>query len=356
MRKGLRGAGIWALGYDGTRPELYAMLKAKFITDKVPPVISAASVSAPFVSANGDGRMDTVTVRATVTGHLKFGWSVAPLAAGVAGPAFRSGSANGKAVAYTWDGRDGAAGKLVPDGTYRITLWTADASDNRASVARDVTVDRRASVVALAMHPGFLSPDGDGKTDTAALVMRADEAITGSARIIRSGKTIRRWTLTAATRKDWTWNGRDADGRIVARRSLHAPGQRRRPGRQPDGPRHDGAGRPHHPVRDLGALLVRAAVRCQGSVHGRPAPAGEGDRGDLPRVDAGPEDLDRAQPPDRLARLDVERQDRRREVRRARPLQGRGRCDELDRHVALHPRRHGQGAVAAAPATRLDAA
>ena len=36
-RYGLRGVGIWALGYDGTRPELYAAIKAKFITDKVPP-------------------------------------------------------------------------------------------------------------------------------------------------------------------------------------------------------------------------------------------------------------------------------------------------------------------------------
>ena len=78
-RRTCAGAGIWALGYDGTRTELYAMLKAKFITDTVPPVISASSISGPFVSANGDGRMDTVTVRATVTGHIKFGWSVARL-------------------------------------------------------------------------------------------------------------------------------------------------------------------------------------------------------------------------------------------------------------------------------------
>ena len=41
-RYNLRGAGIWALGYDGTRTELYSVLKAKFITDTVPPVISAA--------------------------------------------------------------------------------------------------------------------------------------------------------------------------------------------------------------------------------------------------------------------------------------------------------------------------
>jgi spore germination protein YaaH len=33
----LRGAGIWALGYDGTRPELWAAIKAKFVTDTTPP-------------------------------------------------------------------------------------------------------------------------------------------------------------------------------------------------------------------------------------------------------------------------------------------------------------------------------
>jgi len=34
---GLRGAGIWALGYDGTRPELWATIQRKFITDTTPP-------------------------------------------------------------------------------------------------------------------------------------------------------------------------------------------------------------------------------------------------------------------------------------------------------------------------------
>jgi spore germination protein YaaH/flagellar hook assembly protein FlgD len=35
--RGLRGAGIWALGYEGTRPELYATLSAKFVDDGTPP-------------------------------------------------------------------------------------------------------------------------------------------------------------------------------------------------------------------------------------------------------------------------------------------------------------------------------
>ncbi len=36
-RYGLRGAGIWALGYDGARPELYGAIVAKFLHDTTPP-------------------------------------------------------------------------------------------------------------------------------------------------------------------------------------------------------------------------------------------------------------------------------------------------------------------------------
>ena len=78
-RYNLRGAGIWALGYDGTRPELYQVLKDKFVTDTIPPRISGASLSTPIISPNGDGRLDTTTMRVNVTGHVKFGWIVQPV-------------------------------------------------------------------------------------------------------------------------------------------------------------------------------------------------------------------------------------------------------------------------------------
>ena len=42
---GLRGAGIWALGYDGTRTELYQAIEDKFITDTVPPKIAGVALS-----------------------------------------------------------------------------------------------------------------------------------------------------------------------------------------------------------------------------------------------------------------------------------------------------------------------
>ncbi len=214
-RYNLRGAGIWALGYDGTRTELYDTLKAKFITDTVPPVISGTSIIPTMISPNGDGQMDAATMRVSVTGHVRFGWVVQSYANGIAGSSLRSGSTTGKSVVYTWDGRT-ASGTLAPDGTYQITLWMADASDNRASVSRVVTVDQRPAAVSLAAGSSFISPDGDGHSDATSLTMRADEKITGAARIFdRNGTTIRRWTFSAAGAATWAWNGRNTAGTTV---------------------------------------------------------------------------------------------------------------------------------------------
>lgn len=44
-RTELRGVGIWALGYDGTRPELRDALAAKFLADRTAPVVGVATLS-----------------------------------------------------------------------------------------------------------------------------------------------------------------------------------------------------------------------------------------------------------------------------------------------------------------------
>ncbi|TAL06017.1 MAG: hypothetical protein EPO00_11865, partial [Chloroflexota bacterium] len=44
-RTGLRGAGIWALGYDGTRPELYKALADKFLHDTTAPLVGIVALS-----------------------------------------------------------------------------------------------------------------------------------------------------------------------------------------------------------------------------------------------------------------------------------------------------------------------
>jgi spore germination protein YaaH len=44
-RSALRGVGIWAIGYDGTRPELRQALADKFLTDTTPPIAGIATLA-----------------------------------------------------------------------------------------------------------------------------------------------------------------------------------------------------------------------------------------------------------------------------------------------------------------------
>ena len=126
----LRGVGLWALGYDGTRTELYSALKAKFITDAVAPTVSAASLSTSVISPNGDDRFETTTAKVTAKAFVKWGYRIQPLSGGTPGASVRSATVSAKTPSFTWDGDD-AGGTRVPDGTYRLTLWVADASANR---------------------------------------------------------------------------------------------------------------------------------------------------------------------------------------------------------------------------------
>ena len=214
-RYDLRGAAIWALGYDGTRTELYQVLADKFITDTIPPQITASTISSRLVSPNGDGRLDTVTVRLTVTGLVEYGWLVEPFFDGIAGPAVSSGSAPGRSAAYTWDGK-GADGSSLPDGPYRITIWTADASNNRAQIQDIVTLDATPAIVGSSASPVWISPDGDRRADTTKLRMTADSTFTGVARVMTAaGLTVRKWTFSKSQAAAWTWDGRDSRGRHV---------------------------------------------------------------------------------------------------------------------------------------------
>jgi spore germination protein YaaH/flagellar hook assembly protein FlgD len=214
-RYDLRGAGIWALGYDGTRTELYQVLADKFIKDTVPPKVAASSVSSPVVSPNGDGRQDSVTVRVAATGLITYGWLVEPFFDGVPGPAVRSGSVAGTSVAYTWNGLR-PDGSTVPDGPYRITVWMADASNNRASVQKLVTLDTKPAVVSSVAAPPAISPDGDGRSDRMTLTMHADAAVSGTVRVLdRKGVTIRSWAMPVGTTRSWVWDGRNSAGKTA---------------------------------------------------------------------------------------------------------------------------------------------
>jgi spore germination protein YaaH/flagellar hook assembly protein FlgD len=211
----LRGAGIWALGYDGSRPELYAVLKDKFITDTVPPVISASAVSSAAFSPNGDGRLDTTTMRLTATGLIRYGWRVQPLYDGTADPSILEGEAEGTTPTFTWNGL-GADGQPVPDGAYRLTLWAADASNNRSAVGEVIVVDGVRPALTSSAAPVTISPNGDRRFDTTDLGMVSSELVTGRARVIdRTGVTVRTWKFAGLTTGSWTWDGMDEAGKPV---------------------------------------------------------------------------------------------------------------------------------------------
>jgi spore germination protein YaaH/flagellar hook assembly protein FlgD len=217
-RYDVRGAAIWALGYDGSRPELYAVLEDKFITDTVPPAILASRASSAAFSPNGDGRLDAFAVRVRATGLIRFGWRVQPMIDGTASPAIIEGEKEGSAPHWIWDGR-GSDGAPIPDGVYRVTMWMADASNNRSAVGNLVTVDSVKPDVTSATKPATISPNGDRRFDTMDLAMRSNELVRGRARILdRKGATVRSWAFAGLTAGSWTWDGRDQAGRPVADR------------------------------------------------------------------------------------------------------------------------------------------
>lgn len=212
----VRGVGIWALGYDGSRPELYAVIKDKFITDTEPPLITATTVSAVSFSPNGDGRMDVTAVGLTASGLVRYGWRVESFVDGIAGPPIVEGLADGTVPGFTWDGR-GADGIVVPDGAYRITVWTADASDNRAAVDHLVVVDSAFPALTATAALLTISPNGDRRFDSTVLGMASSEGVSGRARVLNAdGVAVRTWKFSALAAGTWAWDGTDSDGTLVS--------------------------------------------------------------------------------------------------------------------------------------------
>jgi spore germination protein YaaH/flagellar hook assembly protein FlgD len=215
-RYNLRGAGIWALGYDGTRTELWSAIRSKFIADTVPPTIRSLSVTAAAFSPNGDGAVDRTSARMTVTGHITWGYRVQAVTRAGLGRPLRSGTRTTQPTVFTWNGFN-ASGSIVPDGTYRITLWAEDASANRAERSIDVRVDTSRAAISSSSGRGFVTPDGDGKADTLSLRWSASEPLTGymSVRDVR-GTSIRAWGLGGRTSGVAAWDGRARNGLIVS--------------------------------------------------------------------------------------------------------------------------------------------
>ena len=124
--------------------------------------------------------------------------------------------ATGTKPSLTWNGRE-ADGTRVPDGSYRITLWAADASGQPLERSFIVTVDtrRRPSPRRPARVP---TPDGDGHDDTIVAGLDAPRAIHGTVRIFdAAGRCGGSGRSPATSRRSPPGTARDDAGKTARR-------------------------------------------------------------------------------------------------------------------------------------------
>jgi len=213
-RYALRGAGIWALGYDGARTELWTAIRDKF-GDTTPPTITAASISSPFISPNGDGRLDTVTASHTSPDAATWRLTVSPLSGTTVGSAIRTITGSGSSASATWNGRT-SAGLFAAQGRYRLRLAAIDAAGNQTAKDWAVTLDVTAPTLGASASPGSISPNDDGVADRTTVSWSATEPITGVARLYRATTAIRSWPIVSSIRGSVAWDGTDGTGSTVA--------------------------------------------------------------------------------------------------------------------------------------------
>jgi len=140
-RAQLRGAGIWALGFDGAHPELRAALATKFLTDRTPPVAGITTL-APRQRDEGfrvawtsydDSATRGYDVQVSVDGGSWRGWlsattTTSAIYSGSTGHtyAFRVRATDVHANVSTWHalplGSLGTPGKLAPGGFATVVV------------------------------------------------------------------------------------------------------------------------------------------------------------------------------------------------------------------------------------------
>ena len=150
-----------------------------------------------------------VTVTMSVTGHVRWGYAVAPVVSGVVGDRIRSGTVENKTSSSSGTARPTAA----TDARWRTDHdWVGDVSDNRTTRTFDIIRDTVPIAVTTTATPSVITPNGDGRNDTTSLVWTSAVSATSSARVFAAdGTTARRYSKTG-TSGTFTWDGRNRAG------------------------------------------------------------------------------------------------------------------------------------------------
>ncbi|MFH1475428.1 MAG: glycosyl hydrolase family 18 protein [Chloroflexota bacterium] len=171
-RSGLRGAGIWALGYDGTRPELYRALADKFLNDTTPPVAGLVAFPATgqpdegfvvrWTAADDFSGIASYDVQVSVDGGPWAGWLTGTKAASGTylgsdshGYAFRVRARDGKGNVSAWDVTSVYAKTptLAPGGFLRVTADILNVRSAPGTSATRITTASRGDLFAITGGP-----------------------------------------------------------------------------------------------------------------------------------------------------------------------------------------------------------
>jgi spore germination protein YaaH/flagellar hook assembly protein FlgD len=171
-RNGLRGAGIWALGYDGTRPELNRALADKFLNDTTAPmagIVAFPATAQPdegflvhWTAADDFSGIASYDVQVSVDGGPWAGWLTGTTAASGTylgkdnhGYAFRVRARDGKGNLSAWDVASvyATAPALEPGGFLRVTADTLNARSAPSTAAARITTATKGELFAITGGP-----------------------------------------------------------------------------------------------------------------------------------------------------------------------------------------------------------
>ncbi len=221
-----------AAGADGVA----RACRATVTVDTAVPEVTVEDVSPAVLNPSGG----VVDIRTTVQYSLSESCTAKAIVRNAAGKAVEvlQGWTDVAAGTHSiaWDGRMTSGSRRVraEDGGYRIEIAARDVAGNTVIRSAAVRVDRtlRAPVRVLA-----LSPNGDGRNDTARLEFRTTRTADVSLAIVRSRGTVLMvsWKALAAGRHAFDWdglwsNGKAYNGRYTMLLTASADGEESRGG------------------------------------------------------------------------------------------------------------------------------
>lgn len=182
--------------------------------DTTPTGVTLAA-SGRFLSPNGDGRMDSVTLTPSlVTESGVTGWRLSYYNENGDVAAHVEGDGSVPAT-FVFTGRDQGSRRL-PDGTYRAELTVEYANGSEpVGVSPLLTVDTVPPYATATAAVRLFSPDGDGRRDTLDILQSTSDELSWRGQILDRTDTVVRthtWEGRAVT---FEWDGRNNRGTIV---------------------------------------------------------------------------------------------------------------------------------------------